>query len=144
MPRIARDTLPTRITATTIKNKGKIGRFLFPCRTIEYGKRSSDSRKIINCRKLLFHVRREGELFRSVLAETCSFLSFSDAVRMRRYENQSILGSRKLSLVLILLRFFSSRYRSIFQLEEHARTSMRVYTEKLYSVQLDRKAKGAL
>lgn len=63
---------------------------------------------------------------------------------MRRYENQSILGSRKLSLVLILLRFFSSRYRSIFQLEEHARTSMRVYTEKLYSVQLDRKAKGAL
>lgn len=83
-------------------------------------------------------------MFRSVLAETCSFLSFSDAVRMRRYENQSILGSRKLSLVFILLRFFSSRYRSIFQLEEHARTSMRVYTEKLYSVQLDRKAKGAL
>lgn len=82
-PRIARDTISTRRHYGNNKRKISIRAFSLSNTgddRIRFEKNSRNSR-VIMLRK------KEGELFRSVLAETCFFLSFSDAVRMRRYEN---------------------------------------------------------
>lgn len=78
--------IPFRLGDTTeiINEKFRFGLFL-----VEYGRRSNPIREKFEKFELprVILRKREGELFRSVLAETCFFLSFSDAVRMRRYEN---------------------------------------------------------
>lgn len=88
-PRIARNTISTRRHYGNNKRKISIRDFSF-----EYGISNTGNDRSIREKFEKFELprvimlrKREDELFRSVLAETCFFLSFSDAVRMRRYEN---------------------------------------------------------